>query len=132
MAGVVSEQVDLACGGRQGGRATPFIWNALLDEAMSECLEIFEAHGFWLGDGVDRVLSHVLWADNIYLVSGTAEGIVEMATALRSALVRWRLDLKQDELFLLRGHAVSADCPLQDGFLLQAGTAAGAEGAPLQ
>ena len=69
----ISETFPLERGGKQGGIETPEVFNAMMEYALEPVFRSWLARGFRVAvselDEGSPALTHLLWADNIILVS---------------------------------------------------------------
>eukprot|EP00973_Karenia_brevis_P047973 6657094-Karenia_brevis.AAC.1 len=67
---------------RQGGCEAPWIWNGTMRMVLNDLVPKWEQEQ--LGFHVEGFgfITHALWADNIYLISGSPANIAKMAEQL--------------------------------------------------
>jgi hypothetical protein len=101
---LVLEHVAAACPvllfavGQQGGTETPALWNRILDSRLAEAAKLCrdEGLGWKLVDEryADEVITHFLWADDVYVVSSSLEGSKRMlehfSASIEQAGLRWK------------------------------------------
>ena len=93
-------------GGKQGGAETPDVFNDVMELCMEEVVWLWESFsfGFPLDDDSQEMLSHVTWADNVYLVASDAQSLQIMAQQLTDSIYRYGLSWKPSSLEFLAGN----------------------------
>ena len=100
------EGVPYTKGGRQGGSETPFIWNRLLDSIMTPLAKEWENRGYGLQMPSEAPrLTHLIWADNIWIIAESITQARKMMKMLTGALLARRLVWKDGSLEFLASHA---------------------------
>jgi hypothetical protein len=101
---LVLEHVAAACpvllfaAGKQGGTETLALWNRILDSRLAEAAKIRRDEGLgWklIDEGyADEVITHLFWADDVYIVCSTLEGSKRMlehfSSSIEQAGLRWK------------------------------------------
>ena len=82
-------------GGKQGGVETPEVFNVMIEYALEPLVAHWEKKGFGFAfDDCERVLTHLIWADNIILFASSVKQFQIMAQELTDAICgigfRWK------------------------------------------
>jgi hypothetical protein len=98
----LSESILLFGAGRQGSSDTPSLWTRVIDHVLALAQESWRAHnlGFELNDG-QPLVTHVYWADDIYLIARDPAMIGDMFETLSTRLREFGLTWKESSLQLL-------------------------------
>jgi hypothetical protein len=98
----MAESVLLFGAGRQGSSDTPSLWARVLDHALLLAQNIWHARGWGFPLGDDQPLvTHLFWADDIYLIAQTPSMIGDMFECLSGVLADFGLTWKESSLKLL-------------------------------
>ena len=104
---------EFSRGGKQGGVETPDEFNMLMDDAMDRL--VWQWHiadfGFKLDDG--SAITHLVWADNVWLVAESPATLQKMVEDLTQAVVSIGLIWKASSLQVMAGGSAAREaCPL--------------------
>ena len=99
-----SEPFDFRKGGKQGGVETPDEWNMLVEFLLEPLVRSWRERGF----GIQLVewatgITHVVWADNIWLIAASLEQLQIMTDELTETIYSARLRWKPKSLQILCG-----------------------------
>ena len=85
-----SEQFLLQRGGKQGGVETPEVFNILTEAALQPVVVSWRKRrlGFKLDDTSEPPLTHLFWADNVFLFAKSVHEFRIMAQELTDAVLR--------------------------------------------
>ena len=90
-----SEEFDMQRGGKQGGVETPEVSNTVLEWALEPLARSWRERdmGFSFDDN-SPALTHLLWADNIWIIAGSMEEFLCMTRELTDTILsigfRWK------------------------------------------
>ena len=90
-------------GGKQGGKETPDVWNVLVETAMEDLVRSWSSRHFGFDFGDDQRLTHLVWADNIFLVAASADQLSTMCQELTNLISAVKLSWKESSLQYMRG-----------------------------
>ena len=79
-------KIPMEKGGVQGGVMTPDDWNDLIEDCLETLVEEWEKEGVGVSCGQAGRLSHLVWADNIWLFARTREELERMQVQLTDRL----------------------------------------------
>eukprot|EP00973_Karenia_brevis_P020832 2862981-Karenia_brevis.AAC.1 len=86
---------------RQGGVEAPWLFNLTMRMLIALCLPAWKSEGCGIElPDVGRT-THLIWADNIYLLANSTKQASNMFTALSQQLLRRRMTWKEQSLQLL-------------------------------
>ena len=93
-------------GGREGGVDTPSLFNLIMEERMENIVEGWQARGqgFPLDDFrgvVANTISHAVWADNVWLISDTREGVLSMFREVTESIEEAGFEWKPSSLEMM-------------------------------
>eukprot|EP00973_Karenia_brevis_P020823 2862405-Karenia_brevis.AAC.1 len=96
----VTNAFNFGAGGKQGGIETPDEWNALLEFVMQPKVEewIRKGWGAWCDPEGRQRVTHVTWADNIFLFSSDAWHLALMMQDLTDVIYGAGLSWKETSL----------------------------------
>ena len=83
-------------GGKQGGVESPEIFNAVLEWVLEPLVRnwLERGHGFRFDDDDGMLLTHLIWADNIFLLSLSIDQfhdmVAEITEVVESIHFRWK------------------------------------------
>ena len=110
-----TQAFDFERGGKQGGVETPGQWNASVDYIMRPVVSSWHQRGlgFWIDQADDpsaKLVSHAVWADNVFLFAGSFETMQTMISEMDAAFGKFRdsagrryFEWKKDSLEYLIG-----------------------------
>ena len=107
-----SERFDIQRGGKQGGVETPEVFNAMIETLMSPLVRLWrdKGYGFKYGDYEDT-LTHLVWADNIYLITRSLQEFQAMSQELTNAIYAHRFRGKASGLQILTAGPLDRTSP---------------------
>jgi hypothetical protein len=82
----------------QGGTESPNLWNYIMRKVFVQLLPGWHARNLGIKITATRLLSHLVWADNLYLFCDTYEGLQTMFRELTLALFEHNLSWKKGSL----------------------------------
>ncbi|CAE8629740.1 unnamed protein product [Polarella glacialis] len=87
---------------QQGGTETPRVFARLFDSALAPVLELWDnaGFGFYLSE-LEITVTHVIWADNVYVIGTSKQMIVDMLAMASMAMRPWGLFWKPSSLSCL-------------------------------
>jgi hypothetical protein len=107
-----SESFHFGLGGKQGGVETPDEWNMLMESILEDVVNSWEDRQFGLRlPGWEKGITHVVWADNVWLISVTKKQLATMVEEHTEAIYAAKLKWKATSLEVLCGGLVQ-NCPL--------------------
>jgi hypothetical protein len=89
-------------GGKQGGVETPDEFNILVEVILEPLANSWAARGFGFAMDNSVHINHLVWCDNIYIVSSDEKQFEVMAQELTDAIYEYRLSWKPSSLECLR------------------------------
>ena len=91
-----TDEFDMEKGGIQGGSATPFCFRTMLEAIMEPLVHDWDLLGYGARTLFGERISHILWADNIWLFSNCMfdmQTMVQQLTfAIHQSYFRWKVD----------------------------------------
>eukprot|EP00973_Karenia_brevis_P071447 9925890-Karenia_brevis.AAC.1 len=106
-------------GGRQGGVETPEVFNVMIESAAGAVVDTWRAknYGFTLDD--KAYISHLVWADNFFLLAKSPHEAHQMVEDLSAAIYakgfRWKACSLGCLSSLNMAHPLSVKAPAMDG-----------------
>lgn len=93
-------------GGKQGGTETPRIFARVFDAALAPVLDswAYAGYGFFLPE-MNMTVTHVIWADNLYVVGSSKQMVADMLALASLALAPWNFTWKPSSLACLSNAA---------------------------
>jgi len=100
----MTEDFPVWTGGRQGGVETPKLWVALLMFLMGPLIPTWIARSLgYLPRGSTDMLTHLLWADNVFLFANSLENLKTMIVEVTAVIHSAGMDWKPTSLEFLKG-----------------------------
>ena len=96
-----TEAVPQEKGGVQGGTLTPDTWNLIIEDTLEEVVQTWEDEGYGVRCGEAGRLTHIVWADNFWLLAKTREELARMQRDVTEVLEAKRLWWKPSSLMVM-------------------------------
>ena len=89
-----SGAIDMEQGGLQGGSVTPFCFRTMLEAIMEPLVREWEFLGYGARTTFGTRMTHIIWADNMWLLSNNLDEMwfmtQHLAQAIYEACFRWK------------------------------------------
>eukprot|EP00973_Karenia_brevis_P088274 12240296-Karenia_brevis.AAC.1 len=83
---------------RQGGMESPFCWNRSVEQMLSCLAPSWKARGLGVSLSDDYCVTHVVWADNFFLLAASEQAVQTMVIELSAGLMARGLSWKPTSL----------------------------------